>query len=130
LLAELDKEFYSPQKLIYTANNYEAFFNVNDQETKAFTVYPYGSPWFNPDYYYLEVLKSVSGFAEQFWINNTPITPHPTDSDLPGTPMIFCCPYCQSNYPDKPHLYELHFRLDNSTVPYPAIPGNNDICVE
>jgi hypothetical protein len=119
-----------PQKLIYTGNNYEAFFSVNDPGIKAFTVYPYGGPYSNPNYYYLEVLKSVSGSAEQFWINNTPIIPHPTDPDLPGTPTIACCPYCQSNYPDKPYLYQLPFRLDNSTVPYPAIPDNNDTCVE
>jgi hypothetical protein len=119
-----------PQKLIYTDNNYEAFFNVNDPGIKAFTVYPYGGPFSNPNYYYLEVLKSVSGSAEQYWFNNTPIIPHPTDPDLPGTPMIFCCPFCQSNYSDKPYLYKLPFRLDNSTVPYPAIPDNNDTCVE
>jgi len=119
-----------PQKLMYTDNNYEAFFTVNNPTIKAFTVYPYGGPFSNPNYYYLEVLKSVSGSAEQYWFNNTSITPHPTDPDLPGTPMIACCPFCQSKYPEKHYLYKLPFRLDNSTVPYPAIPDNNDTCVE
>jgi hypothetical protein len=119
-----------PQKLIFTDNNYEAFFTINDPEIKAFTVYPFGGPFSNPNYYYLEVLKSVSGSAEQFWINNIPLTPHPTDPDLSGTPQIFCCPYCQNNFPDNPPLYIIPNRLDNSTVPYPAIPNNNDTCVE
>jgi hypothetical protein len=120
-----------PQKLIYTGNNYEAFFTVSSFGINAFTVYPFGGPFSNPNYYYLEVLLSVSQSAVQFWVNNPPITPHPTDPDnLPGTPQVFACPYCQNNFPTDSSRYTLPNRLDNSTVPYPAIPDGNDTCAK
>jgi len=52
--------------LVYTDNNFEAFFTVHDPDIKAFTVYPPRGPYVNQDYYYLEVLRSVT--SDQFWV--------------------------------------------------------------
>jgi hypothetical protein len=53
-------------KLVYTGNNYEAFFTVDDPGVKAYTVYPAGGPFADATYYYLEVLRSVT--TTQFWV--------------------------------------------------------------
>ena len=53
-------------KLVYTGNNFEAFFTVSDPAIKAYTVYPPAGPFQNQTYYYLEVLRSVT--SDQFWV--------------------------------------------------------------
>jgi hypothetical protein len=54
-------------KLVYTDNNFEAFFTVSDPQIKAYTVYPPQGPFQNQQYYYLQVLSSVAA-GTQFWV--------------------------------------------------------------
>jgi hypothetical protein len=57
-------------KLIYTGNNYEAFFTITDQgTTKAYTVYPKSGPYTNSNLH-LDVLRSIviGGGLSQYWV--------------------------------------------------------------
>jgi hypothetical protein len=53
--------------LIYPGNNFEGFFTVVDGgTTKAYTVYTPTGPYFNQDYYYLQVLRAFAAY--QIWV--------------------------------------------------------------
>ena len=56
--------------LIYTGNNFEGFFTIQDPDIQAYTVYPPDGPFENQTYYYLQVLRSVA--SNQFWVWNYP----------------------------------------------------------
>jgi len=77
-------------RLGYPGNRFEGFFTIDDFQIKAYTVYPPAGPFTNQNYYYLEVLRSVTN--DQLWVwNGTQTVNNITVSDwaeVPNQPHI------------------------------------------
>ncbi|MDR2168905.1 MAG: hypothetical protein LBP59_02065 [Planctomycetaceae bacterium] len=98
--------------LVYPGNNYEGFLTVNDTGIKAFTVAPPNGP-FASNYYYLEVLRSVT--TTQQWVVKGTLIP-PNDPNMPAKLMSITCPICSEEIPATTFI--------SNGPNVPPIPGN------